>query len=114
MPPLLKLSDEHEGAPAMPNDEKVKAEADVEPFVVPADLSPADAGEVRDQAVARIEAAERGSEPFEIDLDGDGPTPTALQILVAAKKSAEKRGVDLATTDRAEQILSDLDHENEG
>lgn len=62
-------------------------------------LTPADAGAARDRLVAAFDGA--GAEGIALDLDGEAPMPCALQLLVAARRTAEARGVPCRLGDRA-------------
>lgn len=93
----------------MTRKQKAKVPKRPEPLVLKADLPPADAAETRDLAQARLEEAEAASAPLTVDIEGERPTPCALQILVATTKSAERRGIDLSPTAEAQTVLSSLD-----
>lgn len=75
-------------------------------LVIAGDLTPARGAAVRDAALALLD---RGG-IVRIDLDTAPPRPVALQLLVAARASAAKRGVALEFGAHAAAALGRLDH----
>jgi len=74
-------------------------------LTVPADLSPADAAAVHDAAMAALQSGG----PIDVDLEGDGSSLCALQLLIATKRSAETCEIDLRLSDRAASALSEIE-----
>ena len=73
---------------------------------IPADLSPAGAGETRAAILAALEAAGTAAE---VEL-GEGPArPTASQLLVATAKTARALAADLTFGPRARAALDALE-----
>ena len=75
-------------------------------FVLQAELSPADAAEARDGLMAALTAANEAKKPLAIEIEGEGGTPCALQLLVAAKRSAEAANVEMNLSQQADAMLA--------
>ena len=76
------------------------------PFMIDATLSPANAGEQRDQLLASFEASQKSEAPLKIGLDGEAdPTPCAIQLMIAVSRSARKHDVTLELSAEAEKAL---------
>ena len=73
-------------------------------------LSPAQAGEVREKAIAAIEAAVASGANLRVNLDSDTTSPTALQMLVATVKTAEARGVGTELAETASAVLARVEN----
>lgn len=87
------------------NEEESPTEA-TGPVVVPAKLSPVDAEALREAALAALTAADG---ELSIDVDGDEPSVCALQILIAAKRSADAKGLNVALSESAEAALANVE-----
>ncbi|MEM6621618.1 MAG: hypothetical protein AAF674_05270 [Pseudomonadota bacterium] len=81
---------------------------DMAELVVPAELSPADAEDVRAEALEKLKAAQEGGTPLAIALDGSRAAPCAIQILVATKHSARGAGVPVVFAAETTQVLDSL------
>ena len=77
-------------------------------ILIPSGLSPADAEAVRSKTLEMLNGARDGSNPVAIDFDGDTLSPCALQILVAATRTAEHAGVSYEVSDQGNAVLSAL------
>ena len=84
------------------------SESEQEELVLSSSLSPADADEERDQAVAAVKRAAESQKPLALSLDGDQLTPCAMQMLIAATRTAEIQGVKLSLSDGASAVMNDL------
>lgn len=85
-----------------PDSKPTEAEA----FVVQAELSPADAAEVREGLIAALTAAGEAKKPLAIEIEGEGSTPCAVQLLVAAKRSADAANVEMNLSQQADAMLA--------
>lgn len=77
-------------------------------FALQADLSPADASAVREGLLAALNAATEAKQPLAIEVEGEGGTPCALQLLVAAKRSADSAKVELNLSEKAGAMLASV------
>ena len=78
------------------------------PFALTADLSPADAAKAKDALMEAFSAAESTQSALSIDIEGEGGTPCALQLLVATKRSAEAAKVELILSEQATSMLASV------
>ncbi|MEM9145392.1 MAG: hypothetical protein AAGC57_04275 [Pseudomonadota bacterium] len=85
----------------MPTDQTTKPTGEPVEFTLAASLRPADAGEVRDNLVAALGKAKESGAPLAIELDEGDALTCALQLVVAAEKSAEASGVPIQLGSRA-------------
>ena len=67
-----------------------------EQTVIPAALSPAEAGAVRAALLDALAAARATGAPFAVEVADEGAWPCAVQLLAAAEKSALAAGVPFA------------------
>lgn len=81
-------------------------EADHPKLVLQAALSPADAASARDAALDIIATAAQSKSALHVDLDGDDPSPCAMQLLVSAARSAGAHGIAIEPSQQAEEILA--------
>lgn len=79
-----------------------------DPILIPAALSPAVAEEMREETLKKLEAAKGSSDSLSLDIDGESLTPCAVQILVAASRTAERMGVSLELSEQGQMALSEL------
>ncbi|MFK7942856.1 MAG: hypothetical protein AB8B85_08105 [Paracoccaceae bacterium] len=86
--------------------EPVSKSSQDETFVLQADLSPADAEEAREALIAHLTTAKERAGSMTIEIDGGGGTPCALQLLVAAQRSAEVAQVGLNMSEQAGKLLA--------
>ena len=76
-------------------------------FTVPGSLSPADAPKVCDELKKCFESAQAAGTAFSLDLDGEA-TPCALQLLIAATRSATASGVGLEVSENARDVFTGI------
>ena len=85
-----------------------KKKADAAPLVIEAALSPANAVERCGEVLSAMEKARETNTPFAIGLDGTEASPCALQILIAASRSARKHGLSFELSGEAKTALTDI------
>ena len=78
------------------------------PIVIEAALSPANAGDQRDQIWAAFEVAQSEKTTLAIGLDGESASPCAIQLLIATSRSARKHDVALEFSAEAQAALTGI------
>lgn len=73
-----------------------------------AELSPAEASDVREALLAGLATARDAKKSVSVDVQGEPATPCAIQLLVATTRSAAAAGVDLSLSERAGNILAGI------
>ena len=81
---------------------------DASSIVIPAVLSPADAEGIRIGALEALEGSTQREHSMIVEVEGDSPTPCALQILVAVTRTAERLGQTLEISERGNAALAEL------
>lgn len=82
------------------------SEAVIGRVVVPADLPLNKAVEAHQTILKAVEAAEG---VLHVDLDGDEASVCALQLLIAAKRTADAESLELTLSDGAKAVLEQID-----
>ena len=78
------------------------------PIVIEAALSPANAGDQCEQLTAAFAEAQAAEQPLSIGLDGEDASPCALQLLIAADRSARKHNVTIDFSAEAKSALAGI------
>lgn len=73
---------------------------------MPAQISPAEANEHRDRALAAAKAAKGADKVLHLSLSGDGVTPCALQLLVATMHLAAEQDIRMELSVEADVALN--------
>ena len=76
--------------------------------VIEAALSPANAVERCGEVLSVMEKARESNTTFVMGLDGADASPCALQILIAANRSARKHSLPIELSDDAKAALEDI------
>ena len=85
-----------------------KKKADAVPLVIEASLSPANAVERCGEVLSAMEKARRSKTSFTLGLDGPEASPCALQILIAASRSARKHDSPFELSKEAKAALAEI------
>ena len=75
---------------------------------VPSSISPANAEDFRLQALAMLEAAKESPDKVILDVEAGELTPVAVQLLVAATRTAERFGVAIEPSARCQTLMTEL------
>lgn len=90
----------------MSDDASEEASTETPQLVLSASLSPADASAARDVALEAVSSAVKTKAALKIELDGDGPSPCAMQLVVSAARTAGAQGVPLEPSEQVGEILT--------
>ena len=89
----------------MPTDEAAPKEGEALSLVLQSELSPADAGEEKERAMAAVIQAEEAGQPLHLEVDGESLNPCALQMILAVSRSLDARDQPHVISDRARAAL---------
>lgn len=75
---------------------------------IPSAISPADADAFKIQALSTLEAAKETSSGVALGVEGQSLTPVAIQLLIAAMRTADRFGVALDVSEQCQGVLTDM------
>ncbi len=77
-------------------------------IIIPASLTPADAGTVLEELRAALASAQESGGEMQIGLSEEHPNLIALQLMIAAKRSADAAGIRMVASAEADASLNSI------